>query len=180
MDNCLFSVYYTDIIAKSNRIQMLFSKDVENTNSTIVGAKYSGIDTRKHIITHCVSPSNLEDSILKLELSIKVVNSMFNGSINGEQIEKINKNIIDLPSGISKTRFVGIIVDCYYVEKFTIDTTFDNITNDQIITIYDTGMDVVELMHKIGISDFLPVRKFDNTTILLYPNSTVSKILLSQ
>lgn len=170
LKNCLFSVYYIDIIAKSNRIQTLFSKDVENTNSTIVGAKYSGTDTRRHIITHCVSPTNLEDSMLKLETAINVVNALFGGKISGEQIERVNKNEIDLPQGLSKTRFVGIVVDCFYVEKFTIDTTLDNITEDQIITIYDTGMDVVELMHKVGIVDFLPVRKFDDTTILLYPD----------
>ena len=77
LKNCLFSVYYIDIIAKSNRIQTLFSKDVENTNSTIVGAKYSGTDTRKHIITHCVSPVNLEDSITKLEIVIDIINNIY-------------------------------------------------------------------------------------------------------
>lgn len=169
LNNCLFSVHYNDVIAKSNRIQTLFSKDVENTNSTIVGAKYSD-DVKKHIITHCISPANLEYSLNLLQLAINIIKTIFNGEISGEQIESVNKNKIDLPFNISKTKFVGVIVDCYYVEKFTIDTSIENITEDQIVTIYDTGMDIVELMHKIGIVDFLPVRKFDNTTVLLYPD----------
>lgn len=170
LNKCLFSVYYSDIIAKSNRISTLFSKDVENTNDTIVGAKYVGIDKKKHVITHCITYYNLEDSILKIEIAIKTIESLFNGKINSSQIEKINKNEIELPNGVLKTKFIGTIIDCYFVEQFNIDTDFDKITEDQIITIYDTGIDIVELMHKIGIVDFLPVRKFDNTTVLLYPD----------
>ena len=170
INNCLLSVYYTEIIAKSNRIQTLFSKDVDNSNSTIVGAKYYGNNTRKHIITHCVSHSNLDDSIQKLELAKHVVETLFGDQVNGLQIEQINKNLIDLPLNITKTKFVGVVVDCYHVEKFSIETEILNIKEDQIVTLYDTGNDITELMHRIGIVDFLPVRKIDNTTVLLYPD----------
>ena len=44
LTNCLLSVYYNDIIAKSNRLQKLFSFGVKDSNSTIVGAKYVGTD----------------------------------------------------------------------------------------------------------------------------------------
>lgn len=170
LNNCLFSVYYKDIIAKSNRIQTLFSKDVESTNSTIVGAKYIGKDTRKHVITHCISHFNLQDSIDKLVNTINIVEVMFGDKVFKHTIDDINKKVIEIPNSLSKTKFVGVLVDCFYIEEFGIETEFENINEDQIITIYDTGMDITELMHKVGITDFISVRKIDNTTVLLYPD----------
>jgi len=170
LNNCLFSVYYTDIIAKSNRIQELFCKEVENTNSTIVGAKFAGVDTRKHVITHCVTMLNMLDSIQKLETAINIVSALFGNHISYAQIEMINKGEIEMPVSLAKTRFIGIVVDCYYIEKFDIDIETIDVGQNQIITIYDTGNDVTELMHRIGITDFISTRQIDNTTVLLYPD----------
>ena len=170
LNNCLFSVYYTDIIAKSNRIQELFSKEVENTNSTIVGAKFVGVDKRKHVITHCVTMINMVDTIQKLENAINIVSTLFGNQISYEQIEMINKGTIEIPASLAKTRFIGVIVDCYYIEKFDIDIETIDVRQNQIITIYDTGNDVTELMHRIGITDFISTRQIDNTTVLLYPD----------
>ena len=117
LNNCLFSVYYKDIIAKSNRIQTLFSKDVENTNSTIVGAKYIGEDTRKHVITHCISHVNLQDSIDKLISTIDIVEAMFGDKVFKHTIDDINKKVIEIPDSLSKTKFIGVLVDCFYVEN---------------------------------------------------------------
>lgn len=170
LNNCLFSVYYTDIIAKSNRIQELFCKDVENTNSTIVGAKFAGVDTRKHVITHCVTMLNMLDSIQKLETTINIVSKLFGNQISYTQIELINKGEIEIPVSLAKTRFIGVVVDCYYIEKFDIDIETIDVGQNQIITIYDTGNDVTELMHRVGITDFISTRQIDNTTVLLYPD----------
>lgn len=170
LNNCLFSVYYTDIIAKSNRIQELFCKEVENTNSTIVGAKFAGVDTRKHVITHCVTMLNMLDTIQKLETAINIVSTLFGNHISYAQIEMINKGEIEMPVSLAKTRFIGIVVDCYYIEKFDIDIETIDVGQNQIITIYDTGNDVTELMHRIGITDFISTRQIDNTTVLLYPD----------
>lgn len=178
INNCLFSVFYNEIIAKSNRLQILFSKNVENTNSTIVGAKYFGDDKRKHVITHCVTHENFQDSIDNLTLTIKIIQSFFGDKISREEIENIQKDKIDIPQILTKRKFVGIVIECYYVEKFDIDISNINDTESQIVTIYETGTDITDLMHKIGIIDFLSVKKYDNTTLLLYPDQL--KILKSK
>lgn len=49
----LISVYYTRIIAKSNRIKGFLAVGSQLPNSTIVGAKFSD-DKTKHIITHYI------------------------------------------------------------------------------------------------------------------------------
>ena len=171
LTNCLLSVYYNDIIAKSNRLQKLFSFGVKDSNSTIVGAKYVGTDSKKHVITHCVTKPNLQDTIDSIKFVIDTIQTLFGDKVTGQQIIDINANKFVFPDK-TKTKFVGIVVDCYYIEKFNIDMDSESIdvNKDQIITLYDTGMDTVELLHKIGITDFISARKIDNTTILLYPD----------
>jgi len=170
LKNCLFSIYYIDIMAKSNRVKSLFTKNTADTNSTVVGAKYTGTDTRRHVITHCVTHDNLQDSIEKLGNTIHIIKTLFGERITGKQIDDINKNIIELPDSLTKTKFVGIVVDCYYVEKFNIDTDVKEYAENSIITLYNTGMNTTDLLNRVGIKDFLSVREIDNTTVLLYPH----------
>lgn len=170
LSNCLLSVYYNEIIAKSNRLQKLFSFHVKDSNSTIVGARYIGTETKRHVITHCVTKLNLQDTIDSVNFVIEFIQVRFGDKIIGKQIDDINKNVIELPDK-TKSKFVGIVVDCYYIEKFNIDMEPEaiDVNGEQIITLYDTGMDTDELLHKIGITDFLSNRKIDDTTVLLSP-----------
>ncbi len=168
--NCLLSVYYKDIIAKSNRLQKLFSFRVPDSNSTIVGAKYIGADVKRHVITHCITKFNLQETIDNIEFVITTIQKHFGDKVTGQKIKDINDNKLKLPD-IAKSKFVGIVVDCFYIEKFNIDIDVETIDDkiNQIITLYDTGMNIDDLLHKIGITDFISTRKIDNTTILLYP-----------
>lgn len=178
LTNCLLSVYYKDIIAKSNRLQKLFSFRVKDSNSTIVGAKYVGTNAKKHVITHCITKLNLQDAIDSIDFVIEIIQKLFGSKITGQQINDINENKVKLPDQ-TKSKFVGVVVDSFFVERFNIDTDAEFADNSgQIITIYDTGMDTVDLLHKIGITDFISTRKIDNTTILLYPEQL--KILKKQ
>ena len=73
----------------------------------------------KHIITHCVSMEIIQESIIRLEKSIDLLNKDFNGCITHDNIEQINKKIKKFnDSKISKSVFINVIVDCHYVEKF--------------------------------------------------------------
>ncbi len=171
LTNCLLSVYYNEIIAKSNRLQKLFSFGVKDSNSTIVGARYIGTETKRHVITHCVTKSNLQDTIESINFVIDTIKALFGDKVTGKQIDDINKNVITLPDK-TKSKFVGIVVDCYYINMFNIDRNpeFIDTNRNQIITLYDTGMDTNELLRKIGITDFPAIRKIDETTILLFPH----------
>lgn len=161
----LVSAYYIDVVAKSNRMKGLLSKGGTTANSSIVGAKFS--KDQKHIITHCVSMDILQESIKRLDLAVQILKQKYGRQITYEQIEAINKKIVAYDSSLlEKTKFINVIVDAYYLEKFGIEEVTDELEEKAIISIYDTGVRTEELMRRLKI-DFLPVRSIDETTLLL-------------
>lgn len=170
LSGALIAVHYIKIAAKSNRLKILLGMGSTKTNNSVVGAKFSDDDSPKHIITHYVSHKILDESIKQLSIGIEVLNHQFNGEINDEAIEKINKNEIVIKSQeIAKSNFVKLIVDAYYVEKFDVSIDDVTLTNDAIITLYKTDIKTIELLEKIGIH-ILSNRIMDETTILLRPD----------
>ena len=67
---------------------------------------------------------------------------------------------------IKKTNFISIVLDAYYVEKFAVDMSSEEITQDTIVTIYKTDVETKELLGRLGI-DVLENRIIDETTLLL-------------
>ncbi len=170
----LVSVHYNDIIAKSNRIKGILDSSSQKNNNSIVGAKYSHHNGIKHIITHCVERKIIIDAIKKIERVINIIENHFGKCISHDDINEINKNkYTDYFSredySISKTRFVNIVVDAYYVEKFSVEKNTSQFDNNSIITIYDTGVKTEEIFKQLDI-EFLNVKSIDETTLLLTPD----------
>ena len=166
INGALISVYYTDVIAKSRRISGTFSHGKITSNSSIVGAKFSRAEKLKHIITHFVSLALLHETIQMYDLCIDVLKNQFGGVITCENIEHFKTRHIVIPIPLSKTLFLKIIVDAYFVEGFGIDTPTEKFSEPSIVTLYKTGIATVDLLNKIGIKIF-PNRIIDNSTILL-------------
>lgn len=61
------------------------------------------------------------------------------------------------------------MVDGFYVERFDIDRATEEITEEAIITIYQTGVDTKRLLSKFGI-DIVDDRIIDGTTLRLNPD----------
>ncbi len=170
LSGALIAVNYIKIAAKSNRLKILLGMGSTKTNNSVVGAKFSNDDLPKHIITHYVSHKILDESIKQLSIGIKVLHQEFNGEINYETIEKINKKKIVIKSqDIKEKNFVKVVVDAYYVEKFDIPSEDYKPKNDAIITLYKTDVKTTQLLEKIGIH-ILSNRIMDDTTILLRPD----------
>ena len=170
LSGALISVYYNKIAAKSNRIQRIISS---NTNS-IRGAKFHGNNSPKHIITHFISLSELEQSIQEVSEAINILNEKFDGKISHDIIEKItsqdfNDQTIFTNYSLRKTNFLKIIVDAYYVEKFDVLRDETILEEAAIITIFKTALDTESLMEKLGIR-LDNSRIIDETTIFLYPD----------
>ena len=166
----LVSVHYIKVAAKSNRVQALLGNNSNKPNNSIVGAKFSRDASPKHIITHYISRDTLNESIQKLIDSINILNQQFNGEIDHDTIDKINKKKIPyIHKTIPKTNFVNVIIDTYYVEKFDITIDDSMFEHDAIITIYKTDVRTTKLLEKIGIN-ILSNRIMDETTILLRPD----------
>lgn len=168
----LVSIYYFDVIAKSNRIKGILENNIKKNNASIVGAKFSNGDKKKHIITHCISNKTLDNAINNLELVISVIKINFGEIITHEDIKNIiankYKNFFDKEK-IAKTRFVYTVVDSYYVENFGIEKNNINLEENSIITLYNTGTSTSKIMKQLDIN-FLNIRSIDETTLLLTPD----------
>lgn len=166
---CLVEVHYNRIIAKSKRIQELLSEKKNPANEMIVGAKFSENST-KHIITYFVSVTVLENAIKILSIAIEILNKYFNGNITDDEFNKKKDNKIDSIDfkkyGISKSKFQKIIVDISSIERFGINLNEIDSKCDTIVTLYDTGEKVINLLKKFDI-DILENRVLDKTTVLL-------------
>jgi len=172
----LIDVNYIDVIAKSNRIGSYFCKGTVTSNQSIVGARFSA--DKKHIITHYVSGAMIQDTIEKVKNAATLLDAKLGGNVNHDDIENIDKKNIKFDTyGLSKSAFLRIVVDSYYVESFGVPDNSANATNNQIITVYQTDKDTIAIMKSIGIN-ITPDKVINDTTLLLYPDEI--KLLISK
>lgn len=173
LKGALVSVHYKHVIAKTNRLKILLSSKKEQPNQSIRGAKFewkedlSGNKIQKHVFTHFVSLETIRKTIELLAISADIISKGYNGTITSEDTEKIGKKGFAFDNhGIAKTNFLKVIVDCYYVERFDVDIVNDELYEQTIVSIYETGIDSRELLKKYGI-DLTRDKMLDDTTFRL-------------
>lgn len=160
------TAHYNKIAAKSNRISGMLKKS--NSSEHIVGARFND-DHSKHIITYYIDLSDLSSTVESLEKSISILDDHFekvmdkNNFASGK-IDKLKYNRY----GITKSLFKAVIADASYVEKFTIETC-EQSTERSIVTLYDTELDVITLLSKLGIV-LQSSRVLENQTVFLNEN----------
>ncbi len=175
ISGALVSVHYTHIVAKSNRLKILLSENSKPPAVSIKGAKFiwepdeNGIEIQKHVFIHYVSLKAIEKAIEILSETIIVIEKYFNGNITSRETEKIAETPADRFSEFSKSNFLNTVVDGFYVESFDIDRAAEEITEESIITIYQTGIETKKLLSKFGIH-IVDERIIDGTTLRLTPD----------
>ena len=175
ISGALVSVHYTHIVAKSNRLKILLSENSKSPAESIRGVKFiwepdeDGKEIQKHVFTHYVSLKAIEKAIGVLSETISVIEKYFNGIITSEETEKIAGTPADRFSEFSKSNFLNAVVDGFYVESFDIDRATEDITEESIITIYQTGIETKKLLSKFGIH-IVDERIIDGTTLRLNPD----------
>lgn len=173
ISGALVDVRYIDVIAKSNRISAYFNKG-KKPNESVVGARFDNtlVNKPKHIITHYVMNEVILDSITKVENSAKLLDAVFNGSASHTDLDEIDNQKIKFEDyGLSKSLFMDIVVDSYYIESFSVPDYSANATAQQIITVYKTDKDTSEILKSIGITVTAGKMLSDNdTTVLLQPD----------
>lgn len=167
LPGAMVDVEYRTVVPKSNRIKTLLTGNGKGANDTVVGARFTERGER-HVITHYVDLHIIEMTIKKLTNAKLIMDneSRFGGQITYEQIAGLDDSI-DYGSydGCSKSVFRDTVVDSYHVKNFKIPQRTVDPTHDSIVTVYDTGTDVVELMRKIGI-EILPGNHIGSTLLL--------------
>ena len=175
INGALVSVHYTHIVAKSNRLKVLLSENSKSPAESIRGAKFiwepdeDGKEIQKHVFTHYVSLKAIKKAIEVLGETISVIEKYFNGIITSEETEKIAETLADRFSEFSKSNLLNVVVDGFYVESFDIDRAPEEITEESIITIYQTGIETKKLLSKFGIH-IVDERIIDGTTLRLNPD----------
>ncbi|WP_461220482.1 serine protease [Mycoplasmoides gallisepticum] len=173
----LINIHYKELIAKSNRIKGLLENSSQKNNESVVGAKFSDDDKHKHIITHCVKKKVLVNALKRIQNVIYIFKKQFKNKITHDDIIKINSGQYnelfnnDQNQSVSKSSFINIIVDAYYVEKISVQEKVSEIArNNGLITIYKTGYDLKKLLNHLGL-DILDSQIIDETTLMLEPRN---------
>lgn len=175
INGALVSVHYRHIVAKSNRLKILLSENSRSPAESIRGAKFvweadeRGKEIQKHVFTHFVSLKAIEKAIDVLNETIAVIEKYFDGTITCEETEKIAETPANKFREFSKAKFLNAVVDGFYVERFDIDRAVEEITEESIITIYQTGIETKRLLSKFGIH-IVDERIIDGTTVMLNPD----------
>ena len=175
ISGALVSVHYWHIVAKSNRLKILLSERGKSPVESIRGAKFTwekdaeGNEIQKHVFTHYVSLGAVEKTIGILKQAAFLIEKNYKGKINSDELEAVKSKAVDLFEEISRTSFVKVVVDGFYVERFDIDRAKEEIVSDRIVTIYQTETDTRKLLSKFGIH-IMDERILDNTTLHLTPD----------
>lgn len=168
INGALISVYYKSVVAKSNRIKGLLCKLSADPNDFICGSKFHG-DKPQHVFTYYIKCDVLKESVDRLKIAADIVSREYNGKITQLDIEALNaKKKAYRDKRLSKSAFLNVIVDAYYVQKFDIDFAPKEADERSIITIYKTDIKTSDLLKKLGI-DYINAKVIDETTIRLNP-----------
>lgn len=175
INGALVSVHYKHIVAKSNRLKILLAENGKTPTDSIRGVKFVwepddfGKEVQKHVFTHFVPLKAIEKSIEVLKQTASIIEQHYSGSVNSEIIEELGEKSKYSFSEVPKTNFLRTVVDGFYVEKFDVDRATEEITEEAIITIYQTGIDTKRLLSKFGIN-IVDERIIDGTTLRLNPD----------
>lgn len=166
----LFNVYYTSVVAKSNRIKGLLHIGANDPNDSIRGSKFFGEDPIQHVFTHYTKLEVLSESIRRLSVSINIVNTEYEGEIKWNDIDSLNDKTKKYQcKQLALSNFTKVIADAYYVQKFTIDRDTGLDEEASIITLYKTDVTTIDLLSSIGI-DMIDAKLIDDTTVRLVPD----------
>lgn len=184
----LVSIHYKDIVAKSNRMGNILSNGSQSPSRTIVGAKFTDTTPPKHIFTHCVNILAIEQGLEKLLKVSQLLAEKFNNTITAEEMDILNNNKQRLKrklsrdeiswktqkeraitaQGLSKSAFCQILKDAWYIDFFNVEERTISISESQIITLYDTGLNREEILRNLGLQQET-IRILDDLTWMVTP-----------
>ena len=156
-------------------MRILLSENSKSPTESIRGVKFiwepgkDGKQVQKHVFTHYVSLKAIEKAIEALEETVSVIKKYYNDTITSEDTERMAETPAERFRDFSKSKVLNTVVDGFYVERFDIDRATEEITEESIITIYQTGIETKELLSKFGIH-IVDERIIDGTTLRLNPD----------
>lgn len=170
INGAIISVYYSKIVAKSNRILRFLSYKRNKPNDSVRGAKFvkrDNSDELVHVFTHYVPLEAISKTIEELESVTDFLRLYCENDIDSTTIKKIFQSDLHRETGISRSQIMGILHDALYVSYFSIDKGSVTSNKDTIVTIFKTGIETKKLLSQYGINIF-DDRIIDETTLRLH------------
>lgn len=143
-----------------------------NPNDSIRGVKFTGeMPCIKHVFTYYVGLDTIKESLTRLIAVKEILECDYHGKISHEDIEKLNndKGIFQHSARLAKTNFVNVVVDVFYIQKFSVDFAEAGDDEEAIVTLYRTDVKTEDVFRAIGI-DYLNAKQIDENTVLLRPD----------
>ena len=184
----LITVYYKDIVAKSNRMEAILSEGSSSPNEMVVGAKFSHEPQPRHIITYCFEYAVIARGVSLLASARAVLDDGFDAVITDETMDVLNGNekklkrdltaverrqntkraLLLAEQKLSKSQFCKIIRDVHSIDRFGVEEQTEAITDSQLITLYDVGLSKKELLNRLGLHHEM-ITSLDDLTWLVSP-----------
>lgn len=156
IDKILIDVNYTDIIAKSRRIQELLKPKGKDINEFIVGARFSNAPygEENHIITYYVDEEALEATLKKLREIKRFLLDQFEGKACVKNFNE-PENLLEYRGyELKKNKIRNLIVDCSVVDSLSIPHISEVPTKDTfLVTFYKTELNVASILEKLNIDE---------------------------
>lgn len=185
----LITVYYKDIVAKSNRMEAILVEDRSSSDDKVVGAKFTHDEKPRHIITYCFAYEDIVRGLALLASARAVLDDAFDAVITSETMDILNGNTKKLKRDLtdserrqntkrtkvlagrkmSKSKFCKIIRDVLYIDRFGVEERTEAITDSQLITLYDVGLSKEELLNRLGLQHET-IKSLDEVTWLVTPD----------
>ena len=172
IEGALLSVHYKRIIPKTKRMQSIIGGNGVEADDCIRGARFEDNDSsdkrfnKRHVFTYFIPLSALRKAIERLTICEQIVVRDYKGCITSEDISSINsqKRKFD---GVSRSVFVGCIVDCSNILYFNIDRVSTDISEKSIISLFKTKRTCLDILRGIGIN-VTDARFIDECNVRLY------------
>ena len=125
----------------------------------------------QHVFTYYIGLDVISETISRLTASCEIIEHDYNGKISHQDIEILNKGKkqYKYQTRLAQTNFVNVVVDAFYVQKFSVDFAETDEDGEAIITLYRTDVKTKDVFRSIGI-DYLNAKQIDENTVLLRPD----------
>lgn len=162
----IVSVFYNQIVAKSNRIKCLLNAPSYDPNDSILGAFFTD---NKHVITYKYPKKELRNLIGFFDDVINIVHQNYGTRIDYEIINQINNKPKSFDKySLRKSKLSQFLVDIYYVEKISVyHPKKIEVDGDAFITLYNLGDDTINNIFEILKISILNSKKIGNNSFCL-------------
>ena len=175
----LVTTDYCEVIAKSNRIQSIFRPKGKIDLSTLIkGARFEKNEAGEdhHVMTYLLPRETVEAAHGRLLKVAACVENFFQGSVNGEQAYTLKKQEL-AQFGLSRTCFVGVLKDAWYVTGFRIAQPNKDKFAKSLVSLYRVGnqAELISILRRLEID--VSTKDFLNEDTLLLNSNDLERLV---